>query len=258
LALFLRNKSAPSLIINHPSKNHRGVRMRIGIIGASGNFGQRVLTEASNRGHQVVAFSRDVSRRSTEQSGVTWKVGDVQDSDGLVKAVEGLDVLISCYGPGSAARDLKGAVDQAVSDPQAYVTAAKTLLKVTERHRTLRLIVVGGAGSLEVEPGLQLVDSPGYGAGMKSRGMDERYRVVVLAHRDALNLYRTSNRNWTYLSPAMQNFAGERTGRFRIGGNRLMTDAEGKSRISYEDIAVALIDEVEVPRHIERRFSIAY
>ena len=86
----------------------------------------------------------------------------------------------------------------------------------------------------------------------------ERYRVVVLAHRDALNVYRTSNRNWTYLSPAMQNFAGERTGRFRVGGNKLMADAEGKTRISYEDIAVALLDEVESPRHIEKRFCVAY
>ena len=232
--------------------------MRIGIIGASGNFGKRVLAEALNRGHQVTAFSRDPSRVSADKTGITWKAVDVLDSDSIANAIGGLDVLISCYGPGSAARDSKDAVEQAVANPEAYVTAAKSLIKALESHASLRLIVVGGAGSLEVDPGLQLVDSPGYLATMKARGMDERYRVVVLAHRDALNIYRTSNRNWTYLSPAMQNFAGERTGRFRVGGNRLMADAEGKTRISYEDIAVALIDEVESPRHIEKRFCVAY
>jgi uncharacterized protein len=82
--------------------------------------------------------------------------------------------------------------------------------------------------------------------------------LAVRGHRDALNTYRLSDRLWTYLSPAEQIYPGERTGRFRIGGNQPVVDADGQSRISYEDCAVAIIDEAELPRHVQRRFTVGY
>ncbi|WP_368667203.1 NAD(P)-dependent oxidoreductase, partial [Myxococcus sp. CA010] len=94
--------------------------------------------------------------------------------------------------------------------------------------------------------------------GLKGLGLPEAYKAAVLAHRDALNLYRTSNRNWTYFSPAAAISAGERTGRFRLEEDQLVVDAEGQSRISYEDYALALLDEVELPRFVKRRFTIGY
>ncbi|WNZ62800.1 hypothetical protein QEG98_02995 [Myxococcus sp. MxC21-1] len=93
---------------------------------------------------------------------------------------------------------------------------------------------------------------------MKGLGLPEAYKAAVLAHRDALNLYRTSNRNWTYFSPAAAISAGERTGRFRLGEDQLVVDAEGQSCISYEDYALALLDEVALPRFVKRRFTIGY
>ncbi|HXO97856.1 MAG TPA: hypothetical protein VN857_14815 [Chthoniobacterales bacterium] len=95
-------------------------------------------------------------------------------------------------------------------------------------------------------------------ASLKQLGLPESYEVAVRGHRDALNVYRTSNRLWTYLSPAEQIYPGERTGRFRLGGDQPVTDANGESRISFEDFAVALIDEVELPHHVQRRFTVGY
>jgi putative NADH-flavin reductase len=108
--------------------------------------------------------------------------------------------------------------------------------------------VVGGAGSLEVAPGVQLVDAPDFPA---------EWRAPALAHRDALAVYRTADIDWTYFSPAAILEPGERTGRYRTGRDQLLTNADGKSRISAEDFAVALLDEVERPRHLRERITVA-
>lgn len=235
--------------------------MNIGIIGATGNIGRRILAEAIRRDHHVTAFTRDKTRipKASSSDGVMWKEVNVLDAISLESAIVGLDVLISTYQPGNASRDFNDTVQRSINDPATFVTAAKALLKALEPYPAVRLIVLGGAGSLEVKPGLQRVDSADdLRESLKELGLPEGYALAVRGHRDALNTYRLSDRLWTYLSPAEQIYPGERTGRFRIGGNQPVVDANGQSRISYEDCAVAIIDEAELPRHIQRRFTIGY
>lgn len=135
--------------------------------------------------------------------------------------------------------------------------AASALLAALDQHPTVRLIIVGGAGSLEVRPGLQVVDVEGFAADLpRTLGVPPEYVDVVLAHREALNRYRLSNRNWTYLSPSAGLIQpGPRTGRFRVGGDQLL---EGAGGISAEDLAVAVLDETELPSHVQRRFTVGY
>ena len=123
----------------------------------------------------------------------------------------------------------------------------------------LAAMVIGGAGSLEVAPGVVRADSDELlHATLDEVGLPREYAAAVRGHRDALNVLRTSNRLWTYFSPAEDIAPGERTGRFRVGGDQPVLDADGRSRVSAEDAAVALIDEVELPRFVQRRFTIGY
>ncbi|MCP3102689.1 NAD(P)H-binding protein [Myxococcus sp. K15C18031901] len=232
--------------------------MHIGIIGATGNIGQRIVAEALGRNHHVTALTRHPSRIPPRPGPLAWRVADIHDVGSLVPALGGLDVLVSAYGPGNASLDPRDTVERSVQAPEAYVAAAKALLEALRHHPPLRLLVVGGAGSLEVRPGVQLVDTEDFEERLKKLGLPAEYKRAVLAHRDALNLYRTSNRHWTYFSPAGWIGPGERTGRFRLGEDQLVVDANGDSRISYEDYALALVDELERPRFHERRFTIGY
>jgi putative NADH-flavin reductase len=233
--------------------------MNIGIIGATGNIGQRVLTEAVGRGHHVTAFTRDAARFPNDPGTVTWKTIDVFDVEDLTRGMTGLDVLVSTYQPGNAARDFNDTVARSIEDPVVYATAARALLRAMESHLRLRLIVVGGAGSLEVRPGQTRADSSeDLRESMKLLGLPEGYAAAVRGHRDALNVLRLSNRLWTYFSPAEEIYPGERTGRFRLGGDQPVLDSEGHSRISMEDAAVAIVDEAELARHVQRRFTIGY
>ncbi|NLR63284.1 NAD(P)H-binding protein [Chitinophaga varians] len=233
--------------------------MNIGIIGATGNIGQRTLIEALNRGHHVTAFTRNISLISEERKNVSWKEADVFDLNSIAAAMEGLDVLISLYQPGNASKDMADTVRQSVQTPTVYATVAGNLLKAMAQYPALRLIVVGGAGSLEIEPGRTLADTTEeLHATLEELGLPREYALAVRGHRDALNTYRLSNRRWTYLSPAENIYPGERTGRFRLGGDQPVRDADGKSRISFEDCAIALIDEAELPQFVQRRFTIGY
>ncbi|MCF6468430.1 NAD-dependent epimerase/dehydratase family protein [Nonomuraea sp. MG754425] len=233
--------------------------MHIGIIGATGGIGSRVVTEALQRGHHVTAFTRDAGRISDDRENITWKSLDVLDAAGIAAVLPGLDVLISGYQPGNAAHDFDDTVSRSIADPTVYVTAARALLKALESHPRTRLIVIGGAGSLELEPGLVRADSDELlHASLDELGLPRGYAAAVRGHRDALNVLRTSNRLWTYFSPAEEIAPGERTGRFRIGGDQAMLDADGRSRISSEDAAVALVDEAELPRFVQRRFTVGY
>ncbi|MFF5897221.1 NAD(P)-dependent oxidoreductase [Streptomyces argenteolus] len=235
--------------------------MRIGVIGATGTIGSQVVAEALDRGHLVQAFSRDASQvKSNERrDGVSWASVDVLDPASIAAALPGLDVLISGFQPGNAAHDIADTLRRSIADPTVYATAARALLKALESHPRTRLIVIGGAGSLEVEPGVVRADSDELlHATLDQVGLPREYAAAVRGHRDALNVLRTSNRLWTYFSPAEDIAPGERTGRFRIGGDQPVVDADGRSRISVEDAAVALIDEAELPRFVQRRFTIGY
>jgi putative NADH-flavin reductase len=212
--------------------------MNIGVIGATGRIGQRIVAEALSRGHNVTAFTSSGAKIPAEKGKVSWKTANVMDAQSVAKAMEGQDVLISSYGPPMG------------SDPKPLVTAAESLLKAAEKHPNVRLLVVGGAGSLEVAPGKTVIDS-----GL----IPAEWIAIPIAHKEALDVYRkNSSANWTYFSPAGSIQPGERTGKFRLGGDQLVVGENGKSEISMEDYAVAMIDEIEKPGKSRRRFTIGY
>jgi uncharacterized protein len=233
--------------------------MQIGVIGATGAIGSRIVTEALSRGHHVTAFSRDASQIQDGRENITWESLDVTDADGIAAVLPGLDVLVSGFGPGNTARDPADAVARAIADPPVYVRAATALLAALNTRPRVRLIVIGGAASLEVRPGLVFTDSGELiDQALDQFGLPREYAAVMRGHGDALNVFRASNRLWTYFSPAVDIVPGERTGRFRIGGDQPVMDADGRSRISAEDAAIAVIDEAELPRFVQRRFTIGY
>jgi len=214
--------------------------MKIAIYGSNGTIGQRILQEALQRGHTLTAIVRDPSRISAPSANINLVAGDVLDPSSMAEEVKEHDVVISAIGP-----------KLPNGDPQIVVKAAHSLLEGVARAGVKRLIVVGGAGSLEVAPGVQLVDTPQF---------PEAWKPVALAARDALNVFQTAQTtvDWTYLSPAALIEPGERTGQYRTGTDQLLVDEKGESRISAEDYAVALLDEVENPRHKRQRFTVAY
>ncbi|MFD7320350.1 NAD(P)-dependent oxidoreductase [Streptomyces sp. NPDC059875] len=235
--------------------------MHIGVIGATGTIGSRVVAEALERGHHIRAFSRDATAAAVDETreNITWASLDVLDADGIAAVLPGLDVLISAFQPGNAAQDLGDTVRRSIADATVYARAARALLKALESHPRTRLIVIGGAGSLEVEPGVVLADAEErLHETLDAVGLPRAYAAAVRGHRDALNVLRASNRRWTYFSPAEDIAPGERTGRFRVGDDQPVRDADGRSRVSAEDAAVALIDEAELPRFVQRRFTIGY
>ena len=211
--------------------------MKIALFGASGTIGRRILQEALARGHKITAIVRDPSRLDLSHERLAVEKGDVLDPASVAASVAGHDVVISAIGPGR-----NGA-------PRVIVDAAHALIEGLTRAGVRRLMVVGGAGSLEIAPGLQVVDSPNFPAQIKP---------TALAHRDALGVYRAANLDWTYISPAATIAPGERTGRYRTGSDQLLKDEKGESRISAEDYAVAFLDEVEQPRFVRKRMAVAY
>jgi putative NADH-flavin reductase len=216
--------------------------MRIVLYGATGMVGTRILQELLSRGHTVTAVVRDPSKLKA-QNNLTIEKGDLLDADSIAKLAKGSDVVVSSYGPPSGAQG---------PDPAKVgqlVDAVRTLISGVRRAGAPRIIMVGGAGSLEVSPGLQIVDAPTF---------PDAYKPIALAHRDAFYVLRESDLNWTYFSPAMMIQPGERTGKFRLGKDALVSDDKGNSSISAEDYAIALVDEVEQGRHTKQRFTIGY
>jgi putative NADH-flavin reductase len=212
--------------------------MNIALIGATGTIGQRILKEALARKHLVTAIVRDPARLAITDPNLTVRPGEILAPESIIIALDGTNVLISAFGPGK-------------EDPNQIVAAARSLLTALRTKPSTRLIVVGGAGSLEVAPGKQLVDTPDFPAAWKP---------PALAHREALEVYRAAdpNLNWTYVSPAAFIQPGERTGHYRTDTDQLIRDAKGESRISAEDFAVAILDEVAKPQFLRRRFAVAY
>lgn len=203
--------------------------MHVAVIGATGNAGSRIVAELVRRGHTVTAIVRH-PEKVPAASGVTAKKGDVFDPAGLARLLAGHDVVVS-------------AVHFLASDPAALVAAVK-------EAGVGRYLVVGGAGSLEVAPGVRLVTTPSFPA---------IYRAEAEKGADFLDLLRRETAlNWTFLSPSALFTAGERTGTFRLGTDQLLTAADGRSWISFEDYAVALVDEIEKPAHIRQRFTVGY
>lgn len=213
--------------------------MKIALIGATGYVGSRILNEALTRGHEVTAIVRHPERLPV-RLGLTAKKGDVYDTEGLAELLAGHDAVISAFNADKDAPDVY----------EKMVEGAKSIIEATKKAGVKRLLVVGGAGSLEVAPGQQLIDQPGF---------PEDWKPGALGTREFLYLLRQEpDLEWTFLSPAQTLEPGERTGKYRTGGDQLLVDEQGQSRISVEDYAVAMIDELENPKHIRQRFCVAY
>ena len=212
---------------------------KIMVIGSSGMIGQRILHEALNRGHHVTALVRDTSGTGEHRANLDYRTGDIFNPDNVAAAAVEHDVVVSAYGPREG-------------HPNQVVKVAHALIEALTRVEPIRLIVVSGAGSLEVKPGLHLVDTPEFPAAWKA---------IALAHREALDVYRKAGFaefDWTALSPAALITPGTRTGRYRTGTDQLLVDDNGKSYISAEDFAVAVVDEIEKPHFQSQRFTVAY
>jgi putative NADH-flavin reductase len=209
--------------------------MNVVLIGASGVLGTRILNELVSRGHSVTAMVRDPSKVPAHEN-VTATAADVFDSQSVAEAVRGADVVVSAYGPGP-------------DNPGLLLKATRSLIAGVEASGVKRLIMIGGAGSLEVAPGTQLVDTPDFPA---------EWKAIAIAHRDALELLRGAALDWTSASPAAYIHPGERTGKYRLGKDRLIVNDKGQSEISAEDFAIAIVDELEKSRYIRQRFTAAW
>ena len=203
--------------------------MKVALLGASGMVGSRILAELSSRGHAVTALARNTAKIAA-LPGVTAKAVDAFDGKALAAAYAGHEAIIS-------------SVHYLASDADTLIGAAKA-------SGVARYLVVGGAGSLEVAPGVQLFDTP-------------QFPAIYLGEAKAGGAFLDKLKaepmlNWTFLSPAATILPGERTGTFRLGGDQLIVDAAGNSAISAEDYAIALVDELETPKHVRKRFTVAY
>jgi putative NADH-flavin reductase len=213
--------------------------MKIVIFGASGRIGSRIVNEALSRGHEVTAATHHPENYTVEAPHLRVAKGDLFDSQDVESAVFDHDAVVSAFN-----------YKQGVTPPTVLVEVVTPLLNGMKQAGVKRLLVIGGAGSLEVSPGVQAVDTPDFPAA---------YKPSALAQRDALKAYQQEKAiAWTYLSPAGEIAPGERTGKFRTGKDQMIFDANGKSFITMEDFAVAVVDELETPMHIRERFTVGY
>ncbi len=202
--------------------------MHIALFGATGKSGSRILTELLSRGHEVTAIARTIVPGS--DAGVTWQSADLNDPDAMAAALRGNDAVVLSVR--FAGLDFTRVLDS------------------MRQSGVARLLVVGGAASLEIAPGKVLLDQPDFPDFIKPEATPARAALDQLRG--------TTDLDWTYLSPSMMFGPGERTGSFRLGDDTLLTAADGKSHISYDDFAVALLDEIETPKHSRRRFTVGY
>jgi len=203
--------------------------MKVALIGVSGRVGSRIAAELLKRGHTVTGIARNPGKVAP-RPGLILREGDATQLSTPAPLIAGHDAVVS-------------ASRFQTSDANALINAVK-------RSGVKRLLVVGGAGSLEVAPGKALVDSPGF---------PDAYKAEATAGVKFLDVLRKErDLDWTFLSPSAEFAPGERTGKFRLGGDQMLVDAKGKSWISMEDFAIAFVDEVEHPKHSRQRFTVGY
>lgn len=214
---------------------------KIVLIGASGFVGSAILKEALDRGIEVTAVVRDPGKITLVSPGLTVKQADVSSVEVVRNLCKGVDCVISAYNPGW-------------SNPDIYEDTLKVypaILKGVKEAGVKRLLMVGGAGTLFVAPGLRVIDSGAIPDAIMPgvKGLGEFYLNILMNEKDI---------DWVFFSPAGSISPGKRTGKFRLGKDDLITDAAGDSKISVEDYAVAMIDEFEEPKHHRERFTIGY
>lgn len=214
--------------------------MKITVIGATGFVGPEIVKEALARGHQVTAVSRS-TKNLPDNALLTVATGDVHDSAWLSSVLQGQDAVISAYNPGWGESDLF----------EKFTRGSEQILQAVHQSGVTRLLVVGGAGSLEVAPGVELVDTEAFPANIKPGALGARaLRNKLQADEQALD--------WTYLSPPAFLEPGERSGQFRLGTTSLLMNGEKPASISVADLAVAILDEIEKPQHIRQQFTVGY
>ncbi|WP_429034994.1 NAD(P)-dependent oxidoreductase [Aeromonas media] len=212
--------------------------MKIALIGASGFVGSAILNEAVRRGHHVTAIVRDVSKVAPHPQ-VRAMAVDAQDPQALAEVLKGHDRVISAYNPGWSTPDIH---DQYLKGANAIVEAANAA------HSWL--LVVGGAGSLEVAPGVQLVDSPEFPA---------EWKQGALAARDGLTaLRRETTLDWRFVSPPVFLEPGEKRGGYRLGGDQVLFSGDQPAGITVSDLADGVLNEAERPAHLRQRFTLGY
>lgn len=211
------------------------------LIGASGFVGSAILKELLTRGHKVTAIVRNPQKILVKNSNLTVTKADVSDINALTNACKGKDAVISAYNPGW-------------TNPNIYEETLRNyplILDAVKQSGVKRLLCVGGAGTLFCAPGLRVVDSGVIPAtimgGVKSLG--EFYLNTLRNEKDI---------DWIFFSPAGTLETGKRTGKFRLGKDNIIVDEKGNSHISAEDYAMAMVDELEIPKHHYERFTIGY
>ena len=220
--------------------------MKIVLYGATGKAGSRILTELLGRGHEVVAVVRNVDEepeRLAPNDGLTVVEGDLSRVEEIAERIGGAQAIVSAYAP-PADRP-----EELIEVTKRQIASVQQVSQQAGPGHAPRLIVVGGAASLEVAPGVTLESSEDFPAA---------WRPIAQAHEKALELLRESSIDWTYLSPSAFFEPGLRTERFRLGQDELLTAADGMSWISMEDYAIALVDELEQPQRRRQRFTVGY
>lgn len=211
--------------------------MKVLLPGAGGKIGSVIANELSGRGHTVTAAYREMGAVARAGGNVTPVTVDARSAEEIARVAAGHDAVVSAVGPGRR------------KSTDSIPAVAAALIGGLTRAGVRRLLVVGGAGTLETSPGVIRLDAPGY---------PEQFRPSGLAQKAALEMYEACDLDWTYVSPPIMIQPGKRLGTYRIGGKEVLYDADGKSRISIEDFAVALCDVLEAGNHIKCRITVGY
>jgi uncharacterized protein len=209
--------------------------MNIIIFGATGMIGQRIYSEATGRGHSVTVFARPQSQIKLLPAPAKVVSGDITNPDNVARAAQGQSAVISALAPRGEIKD--------------FVPLNQSLVAGIKKGGVRRLLVVGGAGSLEVAPGVLLHDTPEF---------PKEWLGSAKIHAEVLNFLKNTDLDWTYISPPALIQPGKKTGHYQRGEDRLLVDDKGKSEISAEDYAIALLDELETPRAIRKRITVAW
>ncbi|HEX4808541.1 MAG TPA: NAD(P)-dependent oxidoreductase [Bryobacteraceae bacterium] len=215
-----------------------GAEMYIAIFGVNGRVGSRIAQEALSRGCSVTGVYHHSGETPLDREKLLLRHGNVTDPHEVAQLAKGNDAVVSAIGPSES------------SVREFLPNSVRSLLVGLKQANVRRLVVVGGAGSLEVTPGVQLVDTPDF---------PPAWREVALAHREALDILKQEREiDWTYISPAAFLEPGERRGHYRVDSDKLVVDAEGQSRISMEDYAVAVLDELERGQFLKKRMAVGW
>lgn len=213
--------------------------MKLALIGASGFVGAAVLQEALGRGHQVTGIVRNPTKLP-QHPALNAVAGDAYNAEALAALLKGHDAVIHAFNPGWGTADIR----------ERFIQGSQAIIAASKQADVQRLLVVGGAGSLYIAPGLQLIDTPDFPA---------EYKEGAEGARQALNLLKTETAlAWSFISPPALLQPGARSGQFRIGGDQLLMNGDAPAQISVADLAVAIIDELERPHHLRQRFTVGY